>query len=136
NGRATRGDGADEPSTAGLTNVNEDGGGCSGTEHSSCSCKHAPPQQDRGTTTPTQDTTTSHGDGLSKPLLLNGARDGAAPALLKLQATVHSAGGSPVPVQPMVDSGASGMGFADPAFVQRCGAELRPSSRRITLADG
>jgi hypothetical protein len=36
----------------------------------------------------------------------------------------------------MIDSGASGMGFADPAFVQRCGAELRPSTRRITLADG
>jgi hypothetical protein len=36
----------------------------------------------------------------------------------------------------MIDSGASGMGFADPALVARCGAELRPSSRRITLADG
>ena len=36
----------------------------------------------------------------------------------------------------MIDSGASGMGFVDPAFAQRCGAQLRPSSRRITLADG
>ena len=36
----------------------------------------------------------------------------------------------------MIDSGASGMGFVDPAFAARCGAQLRPSSRRITLADG
>ena len=28
------------------------------------------------------------------------------------------------------------MGFVDPAFVQRCGAQVRPSSRRIILADG
>ena len=31
------------------------------------------------------------------------------------------------PVQPMIDSGVSGMGFVDPAFVQRCGAQVRPS---------
>ncbi|MDD2978257.1 reverse transcriptase domain-containing protein, partial [Aquabacterium sp.] len=36
----------------------------------------------------------------------------------------------------MIDSGASGMGFVDPAFVQQCGVALRPSSQRITLADG
>ena len=36
----------------------------------------------------------------------------------------------------MIDSGASGIGFVDPEFARRCGAELRPSSRRITLADG
>ena len=39
-------------------------------------------------------------------------------------------------MQPMIDSGASGMGFADPVFVQRCGGTVRPSSRRIILADG
>jgi hypothetical protein len=36
----------------------------------------------------------------------------------------------------MIDSGASGMGFVDPAFVKRCGATTQPSSRRIVLADG
>ena len=69
------------------------------------------------------------------PLRLHGARTEPS-ALLKVQASVHGAWGTRVPVQPMIDSGASGMGFADPAFVSRCGAQLRPSSRRITLADG
>ena len=69
------------------------------------------------------------------PLLLHGARTEPS-ALLKVQATVHGVGGIDVSVQPMIDSGASGMGFVDPALVQRCGVKLRPSSRRITLADG
>jgi hypothetical protein len=56
--------------------------------------------------------------------------------LLKVQGYVCGANGADVSVQPMIDSGASGMGFVDPAFVTRCGAELRSSSRRITLADG
>ena len=41
-----------------------------------------------------------------------------------------------MPVQPMIDSGASKTGFADPEFVRRCGVPLRPSSRRIVLANG
>ena len=39
-------------------------------------------------------------------------------------------------MQPMIDSGASGTGFIDPVFAARCGLKLKPSSRRITLADG
>src|SRR6185312_7753327 len=70
------------------------------------------------------------------PLLLHGVRTEPT-ALLRVQGSVaHGAGGRPQPVQPMIDSGASGMGFVDPAFVQRCGAQVRPSSRRIILADG
>ncbi|MDR3444320.1 reverse transcriptase family protein, partial [Dyella sp.] len=69
------------------------------------------------------------------PLRLHGERTEPS-ALLKVQANVHGVGGIDVSVQPMIDSGASGMGFVDPAFVQRCGVQLRPSSRRITLADG
>jgi hypothetical protein len=69
------------------------------------------------------------------PLLLHGARTEPT-ALLKVQGSVHCAWGRNQPVQPMIDSGASGMGFVDPAFVQRCGATVRPSSRRIILADG
>ena len=68
-------------------------------------------------------------------MLLHGARTEPS-ALLKVQGSVHGTGGVDMPVQPMIDSGASGMGFVDPAFVARCGAQLRPSSRRITLADG
>ena len=69
------------------------------------------------------------------PLRLHGARTQPS-ALLKLRGSVHGAWSRSVDIQPMVDSGASGMGFVDPALVQRCGAQLRPSSRRITLADG
>jgi hypothetical protein len=74
-------------------------------------------------------------DAEPPPLLLHGACSEPT-ALLKLQGGVHCAWGRETPVQPMVDSGASGMGFADPVFVQRCGGEVRPSSRRIILADG
>jgi hypothetical protein len=74
-------------------------------------------------------------DAEPPPLLLHGARSEPT-ALLKLQGSVHCAWGRETPVQPMVDSGASGMGFADPVFVQRCGGQVRPSSRRIILADG
>ena len=69
------------------------------------------------------------------PLLLNGARTEPT-ALLKVQGNVQCAWGRETPVQPMIDSGASGMGFVDPLFVQRCGAPLKPSARRIVLADG
>ena len=74
-------------------------------------------------------------DAEPPPLLLHGARSEPS-ALLKVQGSVHCAWGKEVPVQPMIDSGASGMGFVDPAFVQRCGGQVRPSSRRIILADG
>ena len=74
-------------------------------------------------------------DAEPPPLLLHGARTEPS-ALLKLQGSVHCAWDKEVPVQPMVDSGASGMGFADPGLVRRCGAQIRPSSRRIILADG
>ena len=69
------------------------------------------------------------------PLQLHGARTEPS-ALLKVQGSVHRADGTVVSVQPMIDSGASGTGFADPAFVTRSGAVLRPSQQRITLADG
>ena len=69
-------------------------------------------------------------------LHLKGAREQPS-ALLKLQAVVRSGdGNSDCPVTPMIDSGASGMGFVDPAFARRCGATLQPSKRRIVLADG
>ena len=125
NGQVTRSS-TDELS-AGLTNVNfhSKGGGRTG---ASCGCSR--PQQDRGSGPPT----TAAGSELA-PLLLHGARTEPS-ALLKVQGSVHGTGGVDVPVQPMIDSGASGMGFVDPAFVARCGAQLRPSSRRITLADG
>jgi RNase H-like domain found in reverse transcriptase/Reverse transcriptase (RNA-dependent DNA polymerase)/Integrase zinc binding domain/Chromo (CHRromatin Organisation MOdifier) domain len=67
--------------------------------------------------------------------MLHGARTEPT-ALLKVQGSVHGGWNRAVPVQPMIDSGASGMGFVDPAFVQRCGAQVRPSTRRIVLADG
>ena len=67
--------------------------------------------------------------------MLHGARTEPT-ALLKVQGSVRCAWGRDQPVQPMIDSGASGMGFVDPAFVQRCGAAVRPSARRIILADG
>ena len=53
-----------------------------------------------------------------------------------MQGSVKGAAGTSVPVQPMIDSGASGLGFVDPSFVKQCGVQLRPSSQRITLADG
>jgi hypothetical protein len=53
-----------------------------------------------------------------------------------VQGGVIGAWGRQTSVQPMIDSGASGMGFVDPTFVQRCGVAIRPSSRRIILADG
>jgi hypothetical protein len=69
------------------------------------------------------------------PLQLKGTRSEPS-ALLKVQATVRGADGASVSVQPMIDSGASGMGFVDVDFARRVGAKLRPSNRRITLADG
>jgi hypothetical protein len=56
--------------------------------------------------------------------------------LLRLDGAVLDGGGRTIPVQPMVDSGASGMGFVDTAFAQRCGAVLQPSQQKIALADG
>ena len=55
---------------------------------------------------------------------------------MRLDGTVRTSGGVSIVVTPMVDSGASGMGFVDPAFVQRCGITVQPSQRRIELADG
>ena len=68
-------------------------------------------------------------------MLLHGASSEPS-ALLKVQGSVRNAGGRETPVQPMIDSGASGMGFVDPRFVKRCGARIEPSSRKIVLADG
>ena len=123
NGQAKRSNGSDEPA-AGLNNVNniKTQSGSGGT----CSCQHPHGQTDLRTTGADTD---------PPPLLLHGARSEPT-ALLKGQGSVHCAWGKEVPVQPMLDSGASGMGFADPAFVQRCGVTMRPSSRRIILADG
>ena len=67
-------------------------------------------------------------------LQLKGARSRPT-ALLKLQGAIRSSKGE-IAVQPMVDSGASGIGFVDPAFVAKCGARMQPSSRRVALADG
>jgi hypothetical protein len=72
---------------------------------------------------------------IDPPLLLHGARTEPS-ALLKVQGSVMGAWGKQISVQPMIDSGASGTGFIDPTFAARCGVALRPSTRRITLADG
>ena len=55
---------------------------------------------------------------------------------MRLDGIVRTAGGTGIVVTPMVDSGASGMGFVDPTFVERCGIAVQPSQRRIELADG
>ena len=107
------------PLPAGLNTLKESNGDARG-----CSCRHRD----------TQEPPSAPAEG-EPPLQLHGARTEPS-ALLKVQGSVHGAGAADVPVQPMIDSGASGMGFVDPEFAQRCGAQLRPSSRRITLADG
>jgi len=132
----------------GLNNVN------SGGSSSACSCQnsHTPPSPadsggrdehhqraaDSGgppdSPAPPQQQV-AQADAEPPPLLLHGARSEPS-ALLKVQGSVLCAWGRETPVQPMIDSGASGMGFVDPVFVQRCGATVRPSSRRIILADG
>ena len=68
-------------------------------------------------------------------LYLGGVRS-TPTALLRLEGTVLDGGGRSLPVRPMADSGASGMGFVDIKFAKRCGATIRPSQRKITLADG
>ena len=67
-------------------------------------------------------------------LHLKGVRSKPA-AVLKLKDAVRTSNGE-IAVQPMVDSGASGIGFVDPTFVAKCGATVQPSSHRIALADG
>jgi hypothetical protein len=146
NGQAKRSS-SDEPA-AGLNNVNNGGSG------SACSCQHphTPPSPvDPGGRAGHLQSSANFGgppnspgprqqqvaqaDAEPPPLLLHGARSEPS-ALLKVQGSVLCAWGRETPVQPMIDSGASGMGFVDPVFVQRCGATVRPSSRRIILADG
>jgi len=146
NGQAKRSS-SDEPA-AGLNNVNSSG------SSSACSCQHShipPSPADSGGRHEHHQSTADSGappdsrtsrqqqvaqaDAEPPPLLLHGARSEPS-ALLKLQGSVHCSWGRETPVQPMVDSGASGMGFVDPLFVRRCGAPVRLSSRRIVLADG
>jgi hypothetical protein len=104
------------------------GGGCKST-HSCCSCQVE-------SIPPAPITLAAPEIELDEPpLQLRGARTEPS-ALLKVQGVVHAIGGNDVPVQPMIDSGASKTGFADPEFVRRCGVPLRPSSRRIVLANG
>ena len=116
--------------SAGLNIIKEQDGNSTGAR---C-CRHHEKEAPTSavTTTPEVKTEAVEED---PPLRLHGARTEPS-ALLKVDGRVHGANGVDVPVQPMIDSGASGTGFVDPAFVQRCGAQLRPSSRRITLADG
>ena len=118
--------------SAGLNTIRHQNGSGAG----ACCCRH----YEKEAHAPAVTTTPAVAMGAAEeepPLQLHGARTEPS-ALLKVQGSVHTAaaGGTDVQVQPMIDSGASGMGFVDPAFVQRCGAQLRPSSRRITLADG
>ena len=55
---------------------------------------------------------------------------------MRLDGTVRTTDGTNIVVTPMVDSGASGVGFVDPTFVERCGVTVQPTQRRIELADG
>jgi RNase H-like domain found in reverse transcriptase/Reverse transcriptase (RNA-dependent DNA polymerase)/Integrase zinc binding domain len=55
---------------------------------------------------------------------------------MRLDAVVHTSDGAKIAVTPMADSGATGVGFVDPTFVERCGMAVQPSQRRIELADG
>jgi len=118
NGQAKH-SGHDKPAV-GLNSVKETE---SRGKDSKCSCHHSPAVEKK-----------TEGD-VEPPLHLTGTRTKPS-ALLKLQGSVHCAWNRNVPVQPMVDSGASGMGFVDPAFIQRCGVQVRPSTRRVVLADG
>ena len=69
------------------------------------------------------------------PFQLHGTST-ATSALLRVKGLVHVMGKTDVPVQPMIDSGATGMGFIDPTYAAECGCQVQPSTRRITLADG
>jgi hypothetical protein len=80
-------------------------------------------------------TGTGPATGTEQVLQLKGART-LPSALLRLDGAILDAGGRSVPVQPMVDSGASGMGFVDVGFAKKCGVTLQPSQRQIALADG
>jgi transposase InsO family protein len=66
------------------------------------------------------------------PARLTGVRTSDAPALFKL------AGHGPNNrnLIALLDSGASGSGFVDPAFAASCGLKLEPSDRLVQLADG
>ena len=130
NGQAKRSGGSDASPSAGLNTVNNHSG-----SDSKCSCAHPRPPDSPAEKPPNAAPAAAKGDAEPPPLLLHGARSEPS-ALLKVQGNVHGAWGKTFAVQPMIDSGASGMGFADPSFVQRCGATVRPSSRRIILADG
>ncbi len=77
----------------------------------------------------------SNADASEPVLQVHGARTSPS-SLLRVRGLVRAASGVDVCVQPLIDSGASGEGFVDPAFVERCGAVVRPSARRIALADG
>ena len=65
------------------------------------------------------------------PLLLAGARTHRSGAVFKLAGHVgrHK-------FTALVDSGASGPGFINPAFAERCGLSLSPSPNTVQLADG
>ena len=131
NGRTKQGGSWGQRVVAGLNNTNIKNGEAGSSIKGDCSCSQPHKQHANdggGTAAPAK-------DAELPPLQLHGARTEPT-ALLKVQGSVHGAWGNAVPVQPMIDSGASGMGFVDPALVQRCGAQLRPSSRRIVLADG
>ena len=69
------------------------------------------------------------------PLALTGART-VATALLVVAGKIRGTPGQDIAVKPMVDSGASGIGFIDTEFANRCGLKLRSSTRRVALADG
>ena len=118
------------PAVAGLNIIHHQGDSTSG-----AGCRPQNHEAPISAVTPTPSVAPAAED--EPPLQLGGTRTEPS-ALLKVQGSVHAAqaGGADVPVYPMLDSGATGMGFADSEFVRRCGAQVRPSSRRITLANG
>jgi hypothetical protein len=127
NGQAKPGGQHKPPAGLNSASTVADGGGG---RKAACTCNHHISEEAQPVAAPVASTKEEE-----PPLQLHGARTEPS-SLLKVQGNVHCVWGKTVPVQPMVDSGASGTGFVDPSFVQRCGGQVRPSSRRIMLADG
>ena len=107
NGRKTHQRSEADHSLAGLNPVTSPTSCCTG----ACGSCATPTQ----TYSPVAQATVTATSTTVPPLELHGTRSEPS-ALLKVQAEAHGREGS-VPMQVMIDSGASGAGFVDPSFV-------------------